>query len=206
MDSVDSFLLSFIFSGFPRGSVFFAEDLEPSGLSPDVIRFSLSRLVTGEHGLVRLARGVYCIPEQGAGDSPGALRMPSPEILAAHLARRWKVRIAPCGEHAAFLAGFPACFPRPYTYVSDGSEQVFHLANGAELRFLKRRSLKVFRFSSEAMRNLSEGMRWFGKDYFKEPEGREVVSRTLLRVPDGEFLHDLPLCPGWIREILRELR
>ena len=204
MDTVDSSLLSFLFSSFPRGSVFFAEDLEPSGFTPDVIRWSLSRIVTTETGVVRLARGVYCIPEVGAGGSPGKLRIPSTEVIAEALARRWRVRIAPCGARAAFLAGFTGIQTDLNTWLSDGSDQTFHLQNGVTIRFVRRLSLKVFQFRSDRMRNLVEALRFIGKDQI-HAEGRGVIADNLQYVPEEDFLHDLRLAPSWIRELLKEI-
>lgn len=204
METVDSSLLSFISSTFQRGSVFFAEDLEPSGFSPDVIRWSLTRLVRDQTGVVRLARGVYCVPFHHEGS--GKLLMPSAGIVAEALARRWRVRIAPVGAQAAYYAGFTSLQTHQNTFVSDGSDQVFHLQNGMEIRFVRRLSLKVFSFRSEVMRNLSEGMRYLGKEYFDQSEGRGVVSMNLQKVDDEEFLHDIRLCPSWIREIMKECR
>lgn len=203
MDTVDNVLLSFIFSHFSRGTVFFAEDLEPSGVQPEAIRFSLSRLVVGEWGIVRLGRGIYCNPEMsGRG---GKLLMPSMESLAGSIARRWKVRIAPCGAQAAYLAGFTGLQVYPYTWVSDGSDQVFHLQNGKSIHFVRRKSLKVFQFLSPVMRNLCEGLRFVGKDAVGIEE-RGVVADNLLKVSDAEFQHDIRLCPQWIRELLAEIR
>ena len=203
METVDSSLLSFIFSSFPRGTVFFAEDLESSGFQPDVIRWSLTRIVRDQCGVVRLARGVFCIPEQT--EVSGKLKMPSAETVAHALARRWGVRIAPYGAQSAYLAGFTGLQTHQNTWVSDGADQVFHLQNGVEIRFVRRVSLKVFQFESDRMRNLCEAMRYLGKEYI-QAEGRGVVSDNLQYVSDDEFLHDIPLCPLWIREILRELR
>lgn len=204
METVDSSLLSFIFSSMSRGTVFFAEDLEGSGYSPDEIRWSLTRLVRDQTGVVRLARGVYCIPEQQ--EYSGKLKMPPQEAIARALARRWKVRIAPCGAQAAYLAGFTGLQTHQNVWVSDGSDQVFHLQNGAEIRFKKRLSQKIFQFRSERMRNLSEAMRYLGKEYFIQAEGRGVVADNLRWISDEEFLHDVRLCPFWIKEILKELK
>lgn len=206
MDSVDSSLLSFIFSSFPRGSVFFAEDLEPSGFRPDEIRWSLARLVTTQSGVIRLARGVYCIPEQGSGNSPGKLRVPSTETIAEALARRWRVRIAPCGAQAAYLAGFTGLQTSRNTWVSDGSDQLFHLQNGITITFMKRKSQKVFQYSSKRMRNLVEAIRYLGKEEINHAEGRGVIADNLLLVSDEDFQHDIRLAPLWIRELLREIR
>lgn len=203
MDTVDSSLLSFIFSSFPRGTVFFAEDLEPSGYAPEVIRFSLSRIVSSETTVVRLARGMYYLAPQDEFSS--RLKMPSVESIAASLARRWKVRIVPSGAQAAYLAGFTSLQMDSTTFLSDGSDQVFHLQNGKSIRFVKRRSLKVFQFRSERMRNLVEALRYLGKDSI-HAEGRGVIADNLLKVSDEDFLHDLRLSPSWIRELLKEIR
>lgn len=203
MDTVDSSLLSFIFSTFPRGSVFFAEDLEPSGFSPDVIRFALSRIVSTETSVVRLGRGIYCVPLQE--EFSGKLIMPSLESIAQALSRRWKVRIAPCGAQAAFLAGFTGLQVQPDTWVSDGSDQEFHLQNGRTIRFVRRLSLKVFQFNSARMRNLVEALRFLGKDEI-HAERRGVIADNLQGVSDEDFLHDIRLAPSWIRELLKEIR
>lgn len=202
METVDSSLLSFIVSSFPRGSVFFAEDLEASGLAPDVIRWSLSRLVQTETGVVRLGRGIYCVPEMDPVS--WRLKMPSTEVVAYALARRWRVRIAPSGEEAVCLAGFSDVHAGPDTWVSDGSDQVFHLQNGRCIVFRKRLSQKVFRFKSVRMRNLVEAMRHLGKNYI-QAGGREVVSYNLSLVSEEDFRHDVMLAPLWIRELLREV-
>lgn len=204
METVDSSLLTFISSSMSRGTVFFAEDLEDSGFSPDVIRWALTRIVHQDSGVVRLARGVYCFPEYY--QDTGKYMLPSVEVIAQALARRWRVRIAPCGAQAAFLAGFTGIQTHQNVWVSDGADQVFHLQNGQEIRFVRRVSLKVYRFLSPVMRNLVEGMRYLGEEYFNQSEGRGVVSGNLMKVTDEEFSHDIMLCPLWIRTLLKELR
>ena len=201
--SADSTLLSFIFSEFSRGTVFFAEDLESTGLSPEDIRFSLSRIVSDETGIVRLARGVYCFAKIQEGS--GKLLLPSVDSIAESLARRWRVRIAPCGAQAAYLAGFTGIQTHQNTWVSDGSDQTFHLQNGVEIRFLRRKSLKVFQFKSVRMRNLVEALRYIGKDGL-HVEDREAAAKALQQVSDDEFAADIRLAPLWIRELLREIR
>lgn len=203
MESIDTAILSGIYKSVPRGSVFFAEDLEFTGFPPDSIRWALARIVKSDNGVVRLGRGVYCLPKT-VGDS-GKLLMPSTEVIARGLASRWKVRIAPCGAQAAYLAGFTGIQLGPDTYVSDGSDQEFHLNGGRRIVFTKRKSMKVFRFTSERMRNLSEGMRFLGKEYFVDRQARGIVAENLSLVSDGDFRHDVRLCPIWIRELLVEL-
>lgn len=202
MVTVDSSLLSFIFSTFPRGSVFFAEDLEPSGFTPEQIRFALSRLVAGQYGLVRLGRGIYCRPLQ---DEHAKFVMPSVGTIAGALARRWRVRIAPCAEQAAFLSGLSGLSVRRNTFVSDGSDQTFNLSSGEVITFTKRKSQKVFQFRSEVLRNLSEGLRFIGEENIHTWE-RGVIADNIQKVSDEDFIHDVRLTPLWIRTLLREIR
>ena len=200
--SVDSSLLSHI-SKFPKGTVFFAEDLECTGYSPEDIRFSLSRIVSDQTGIMRLARGVYCVPR--VDPDSGKYLPPSVEVVAENLARRWKVRIAPCGAQSCYLAGFTRIQTHQYTWVSDGSEQVFHLQNGVTVRFVRRKSVKVFQFRSERMRNLVEALRYLGEEGIGSEE-RGVIGDNLLHVSDGDFSHDVRLAPLWIRLLLSDIR
>ena len=102
-------------------------------------------------------------------------------------------------------AGFTGIQLYPYTWVSDGSDQEFHLQNGKIIRFIRRKSLKVFQFTSERMRNLVEALRYIGEKEI-HAEGRGVIADNLQWVSDEEFLHDIRLSPGWIRELLKEIR
>lgn len=204
MESVKSLLSSHV-AGFPRGTIFFADDLDRLGFPPESVRLALSELAAEGTVLVRLARGVYCHPRMM--DDPYAMKMqlPSPEDIAAALARRWRVRIVPCGASAAYRAGLLPYDGGPLTYLSDGSPQHFNLQNGRRIDFLRRRSAKVFAFLSEDMRNLSEGFRHLGKDNVREFE-LAVAGNALRKVPDDVFLHDLRLSPAWIRDIFLSLR
>ncbi len=203
MDKNDLVLESYIFSSFERGAIFFAEDLEGCGLTPDGIRWSLASLVLRSDGIVRLGRGVYCIPKTIQGS--GKLLIPSTEVIADTLAARWKVRIAPCGAQATYLAGLTGIQTHRYTWVSDGSSQVFHLQNGVTVQFIRRLSMKIFQFRDERLRNIVEAMRYLGKEGIGVRE-REIIADALVHVSGDDFLHDVRLAPLWIRELLCQLR
>ena len=201
--STDDLLLSFLVSSMSRGTVFFAEDLEDSGIDPDQIRFALARLVQRDVGLVRLGRGIYCLARQA--QPSGRIVFPSVEEVAGSLARRWRVRIAPCGAQAAYLTGLSGMNILEYTFVSDGSDQVFRLNNGTTITFTKRKSQKIFSYSSSQMRNLVEALRFLGEKNIHTEELAKV-SGILRQVSDEDFVHDIRLAPFWIRVLLREYR
>lgn len=197
-------LSSKIVSAFPRGKVFFVEDVErETGYAPEILRVILSRMVDEGTVVVRVCRGAFCRP--GADPSSGRMILPSPEEIARALAARWRVRIAPSGAHAAFLAGFTGLDVNSLVFVSDGSEQKFHLAGGRTIRFTRRPSVKVFSFSSVLMRNLVEGLRFIGRDGVGDYE-LVVIRDNMAGVGEEDFLHDVMLSPGWVRKLLLEVR
>ncbi len=199
MESLELSLSSWIASRFERGRIFFVEDLEPSGIAPEVLRVLLSRMVRKNLVVIRLARGVYCYPRV-ASESMQMI-VPGPEEVAAALAARYRVRIAPCGAQAAYLSGLTSVCLYPYTYVSDGSPQTFRLQGGKTVEFIRRRSVKIFDFRNEKLRNLVEGLRHIGMENLNEDDFK-VVDRTVREVPLEDFLHDVRLAPQWIRREL----
>jgi len=187
----------------PRGTIFFVEDILDTGISHACIRAKLSQMVgEGSGEVVRLARGIYCRPEVGEF---GKILLPSLESVARAAASHWKVRIAPCGAQAANLAGFYGVPVRPLDYVTDGSEQIINLSNGQKIRFLRRKSVRVFSFESEKLRNLVEGVRYLGEENIGEDE-REFIAGKLLGIPEEMYFHDIVLSPGWIRELFTSIR
>lgn len=194
-------VLTYVSSHFERGRIFFVEDLEGTGIPYDVLRVLLSRIVDSGPELVRLGRGVFCYPEL---DACARVVLPSDAEVAEAVARRWRVRIAPCGAHAAYLSGLTSLCVAPLVYVSDGSYQVFNLQNGHRVEFLRRKSNKVFYFRSERLRNLVEGLRWVGKDAVGDRE-LSVAVDVLRSVSPEDFRHDLVLAPVWVRQLLSGL-
>lgn len=189
-------------SRFPRGTIFFADDLFFPDVSPQYVRLALSELSRDSVSIIRIARGVYCFPRL---DSNGSVMVPDPQTVAEALAARWRVRIVPCGEQAAYLAGLvPWPSSTPLTFLSDGSAQHFDLAGGRRIEFVRRKSVKVFSFRSERLRNLVEGLRWLGPDGVGDPE-LTVAWKTLRDVSRDDLHHDIRLAPGWISDILRNL-
>ena len=196
-------IFRYISTAFPRGTIFFLEDLPDfPGRTADCVRMTMSDLVRDSYSIIRIARGVYCYPRL---DASAKVMVPDDQAVAAALARRWRVRIAPCGAQAAYLAGLTPVSGYPLRFVSDGSEQHFDLQNGRRIEFVRRKSVKVFDFLDEGFRNLVEGLRWLGRDGVKEWECA-VAREALKAVPASSFSHDVLLAPGWIRDLLLKLR
>ncbi len=205
MLSQASLLGSRISQVFSRGSIFFTEDL--SVLIPDIwsivpdersLRCALSDMAQEGTVIVRLSRGVYCYPRE---DSRMRRLLPSPEEIASALAARWKVSICPCGAYAAYLSGLTSLAEGELTFLSSGQRQVFHLQNGRTINFVCRKSVKVFSMVSPEFRNLVEGLRWVGKDRVGESE-LQAAAGVLRKLDRSSALHDYPLAPAWIREVI----
>lgn len=188
---------------FPRGTIFFAQDLDFPDVPPANVRLALSELSKDSLSIIRVSRGVFCYPRL---DGNAKVMVPDPLTVAEAVAARWRVRIAPCGEQAAYLAGLvPWPASAPLRFVSDGSRQHFNLEGGRRIEFVWRSSLKVFSFRNERMRNLVEGLRWLGPANVGDPE-KTVAWKVLREVPDADFQNDIRLAPGWISGILRDLK
>ena len=193
---------SYVTGTMCRGTIFFLEDLEPLGIEPLTLRTVLCRMTEEDCFIVKLARGVYCYPR--VEENSMKVILPSEGEIAEALASRWHVRIAPCGAEAARFAGFTSLQTHPLTYLSDGSAQHFNLQNGRRIEFVRRKSVKIFAFKDDRLRNLVEGMRYLGKDNIGEAEMR-VASATLRKVWEEkptDLFHDIRLAPVWIRDIL----
>lgn len=200
--SLSQGISTYITSSMSRGTVFFTEDLDPLNIDPFVLRTTLSRMVQEGTLIVRLARGVFCYPR--LEEYSMKVILPPLEAVAEALAARWHVRIAPCGAQAAYLAGLTGLQTHPLTYISDGSAQHFNLQNGRRIEFIRRKSVKVFSFRNERLRNLVEGLRYLGKENVGEFE-LGVAKATLPEIPSGDFFHDIRLAPVWIQDTLRSL-
>ena len=65
--------------------------------------------------------------------------------------------------------------------------------------------MRIFAFRSRKMMLLSNGIRALGKENIGQRE-REVLKWQLDSVPVEDFDEDIRLCPGWVRDILLDLK
>ncbi len=196
-------LTAAVCSRLSRGDIFFSETFED--VIPDrmIMRAALSRLAREGTYVIRLGWGIYCHPRQDP--VTGAYIRPSVEKVVDALAARWRVRLAPCGARAAFLSGLTPVNQYPYTYLTDGSDQVFRLWDGITVTFVRRQSLRFLDFRSETLRNLSEGLRHIGEGNVTEAQW-DVAGSVIYGVSRADYAHDILLCPAWQRDAFRSIR
>lgn len=200
MDNIESDILRRL-AGMGRGRIFFAQDfydLWPEG----TVRYALS--ILAEKGLIaRLARGVFCFPE--ISEHGMKMLLPEPDTVAQAVADRARVRIEPVKDQAACLVGLTGLSFNQYVYLTDGAPRKIHLSNGRMIEFRHTSEMRIFAFRSRKMMLLSNGIRALGKENIG-PGEREVLKWQLDSVPAEDFDEDIRLCPGWVRDILLDLK
>ena len=200
MESIESDILRRL-AGKGRGRIFFAQefyDLWPEG----TVRYALSALA--EKGqIARLARGVFCFPE--LSEHGMKMLLPEPDTIAQAVADKTRVRIVPVKDQAACLVGLTGLSFNKYVYLTDGAPRKIFLSNGRTIEFRHTSEMRIFAFRSRKMMLLSNGIRALGKEHVGVGE-REVLKWQLDSVPAEDFDRDIQLCPGWVRDILLELK
>ena len=200
MDSIDGEILRRL-AGQGRGRIFFAQefyDLWPEG----TVRYSLS--VLAEKGqIVRLARGVFCFPR--ISEHGMKMLLPEPDTIAEAIAGKTKVRIVPVGDQAACLVGLTGLSFNRYVYLTDGAPRKINLSNGRKIEFRHTSEMRIFAFSNRKMQLISNAVRTLGMENIREGE-REVLKWQLDSVPAADFEKDILLCPGWVRDMLLNLK
>lgn len=196
-----SSLLTFV-GTLPRGTIFFAEDCLPTGLSLSEIRTHLSTAVQEGH-VVRLARGVFLWPSI----EEVSLRplMPSMDAIIRAVAKRESIRIAPCEEQCAYMFGLSGGQHQPYKYITDGGNRKIHLVNGHILELAWRKESRIFTIRSETMKRLTLGIRFVGADMIGWRD-RDIIADALSGVSDEDFNDAIWKTPEWVRNLLVSLR
>ena len=184
-----------------RGRIFFAQEFYDRYPGSSV-RFALSNL-NNEGKIARLARGVFCLPmltEHG-------MRMALPDIdeTARAIADKTKVRIVPYGDQAAYLVGLSGFSFSRTTYLTDGAPRTIRLCNGRTIEFLHTSEMRIFAFGNTRMQLISNAMRALGRKNIHSAE-RETLKWKLEDVPMKDFERDFQLCPGWVQDILINLK
>ena len=184
-----------------RGRIFFAQefyDLYPES----TVRFSLSNLAQ-EGQIARLARGVFCYPR--ISEYGMKMILPEADEITHAIAKQTHVRIVPFGDQAAYLVGLTGVHFSSTTYITDGAPRKIHLTNGRTIEFRHTSEMRIFAFKSRRMQLISNAVRALGKGNVKLAD-RETIKWYLDSVGPQEFEADIQLCPGWVRDILLDLK
>jgi hypothetical protein len=200
MDTIESDILKRLaIKG--RGRIFFAQefyDLWPESS----VRYSLSNLAR-EGQIARLARGVFCFPR--LSEHGMKMLLPDMDEIARAVAEKTHVRIVPFGDQAAYLVGLTGVQFSSTTYITDGAPRKIHLTNGRTLEFRHTSEMRIFAFKSRRMQLISNAVRALGRGNVKLAD-RETIKWYLDSVGPQEFEADIQLCPGWVRDILLDLK
>ena len=199
-DTIENYILKDLASK-GRGRIFFAQEYYDRWPESSV-RFCLGSLAA-DGQIARLARGVFCYPR--LAEYGMQMMLPSSDEIAQAVAEKSRVRIAPCGDQAAYLVGLTGFQFTTSTYLTDGAPRKINLSNGRTIVFQHTSEMRIFAFGSRKMQLLSNGIRAVGKMNIGTQE-KEPIKFHLGSISAEDFYKDLPLCPEWVRDLLLGLR
>lgn len=180
--------------------IFFIEDARIEGATLKAVRFSLARLANEGH-FTRVAWGIYCKPD--LNEYSLKRKLPKPHEVADAVARRDNLRLVPCGAQAAARVGLirVSNIEDTYTWLSDGAPRLIKMTNGYTVKFVHSSDTKVFSFTDDRMRDLSNGIRHIKESNIGDYE-LSAIRIFLEKIPEKEYQENLPCCPEWVRDIL----
>ena len=184
-----------------RGTLFFPDSFADSGTS-DAVRSALVRLC--ENGvLTRVAQGIYCYPRVDTRWGGGVI-LPSVEEIAAAIAERDRVRIAPTGTYALYRLGLTTQIPANVVFITDGSPRRVSIGKGRGILFKHTSEMRTFAYQSQLMTLIVTALREIGEGNVTE-EQLAALKEHLNNVPELEYAHDIALAPLWVRKQLSTL-
>lgn len=178
--------------------IFLIRELVFPGVSMMTLRFGLAELAQ-EGFIIRLARGVYYRPPVVEGSFKRVL--PTPDEVAFAVSRKCSNQIIPCMEHSAYLSGLDRNAFKPLVWLTDGTSRKIQLYKGPELQFIHTKEARLFTFKSDTLRNLSNGLRYIGRENITERE-EKIVRSEAAKVPREDFIEDITKCPEWVRNLI----
>lgn len=187
---------------FPRGRIFFIEDLDELD-QPLLVRHYLSVLVE-EKFILRLARGIYCYPRI-EGEYGFRTVIPDAETVAYALAARENVKIIPYGDVAAAHLGLTGTVISAHRYLTDGSPRVINLSSSEKIYFNHTSEVKMFAYTNATVQMLCNAVRALGKEFFEEEWRRRKTREIMGGVPEDVLLSDLRIAPVWVKDLLLEI-
>lgn len=180
-----------------RGYVFFADRFAKYGSATN-IRKALSLLVQ-DGIIIRVARGIYCYPKIDKQLGLGII-YPTIDEIAQAIGKRDKARIVPTGMYALNLLGLSEQVPMNCVYLTDGTPRTIAIRSGRTIKF-KHTAPKNLAFQNNLAMLICFALREIGQDNITDQHLTRI--RELLHQDNKEqILHDLPLMPIWIREIV----
>ena len=196
MQTIDSRLKSRIY-GHGRGAVFTPNDFLDLG-GRDAVDKALSRL-TARGVIRRLARGLYEYPREHP--ELGTLS-PDLEKVAKALAGKHRIRLQPAGAYATNLLGLSEQVPAKAVFLTDGPSRTVKI--GKQEIQLRRTTPRNMAAAGRLSGLLMQAFRHLGKEHIT-PHRMAHLKRTLPGKERRQLLKDLPLAPGWMQPLFRQL-
>lgn len=159
---------------------------------------ALHRLV--KRGVLRrLARGLYEYPRVHP-----ELGILSPDLkkVAAALAGKDRIRLQPAGAYATNLLGLSEQVPAKVVFLTDGPSRMVRI--GRQEIQLRRTTPRNMAAAGRLSGVLIQALRNLGKEHIT-PERMKHLKRKIPSKERQRLLKDLPLAPGWMHPLFREL-
>lgn len=159
---------------------------------------ALSRLAA--RGTIRrLARGLYEYPQEHP--ELGTLS-PNIDKVARALAGRDRIRLQPSGAYAANLLGLSEQVPAKVVFLTEGPARRVRIGRQEiQLRHTTPRNMAA---AGRLSGLLMQAFRHLGKEHITR-ERMEQLKQSLPRNERQKLPIDIPLAPGWMHPMFREL-
>ena len=168
--------------------------------SAAAVQKAIERLAENDH-IIRVTRGVYCYPKIDKELGLGII-FPTFDEIAACLASRDRMLIAPAGAYAVNKLGLSTQVPMNAVYITNGESRKVEIKNGRTILF-KHAAPKNFAFESSFAQLVSIALKEIGKERLTE-ENLSTLKAILNQQPRISEM-DLKLMPAWAKKQITEL-
>lgn len=194
--SIDSLVLGRIAKMKP-GNVFGPADLADLG-PRTAVASALSRHRRAGR-LTQPARGLYQVPK--THPLLGDLH-PTPDRIAAALAKKHRLKLQPSGAYAANLLGLSDQIPQRIVYLTDGTPRQIQV--GQQRIVLRRTTPRNMATAGRISGLVIQALRYLGQRNVDQVTIARL-SRRLNRADRDQLLKDAPLAPAWIGQVMRTI-
>lgn len=168
--------------------------------SASAVQKAIERLTADEY-IIRVARGVYCYPKIETELGLGVI-YPTFDEIAACLANRDRMLIAPAGAYAVNKLGLSTQVPMNAVYITNGESRKVQIKNGRYIEF-KHASPKNFSFESSFAQLVAIALKEIGQSNLTT-EQIATLKKVLNQQPRISEM-DLKLMPTWVKKLITEL-
>ena len=195
MESVHTKILKAIYDQ-PRGTILFPSEFASFG-SAEAIRLSFFRMERS--GIIkRVSKGIYVRPK--VSKLIGEV-LPQVEDIAIAIAKRDKIRTLPTGSYALNALGLSTQVVLNIVLLTDGSPRVLKI--GKRTIKFKKATPKSLAAKGKLSRLVIQALKEIGKENITEEQLSKILE-LLLKESKKDLMHDIPLAPVWIQNIMKK--